>query len=686
MKKRMTKIIMFMTLIFSSTGLTSCNLLDFDMQNSSTSENSGNTESQGISVINGADGKDGVDGQTPYIGPNGNWWIGKTDLGVSAQGIQGPQGEQGIPGTNGSDGKDGTDGKDGIDGKDGTSLLTGEGLPDVSLGKNGDSYIDVNTWNYYSKINGEWIFINNMNNTNHTHTFVSNATNSTCNESGSVILTCTTCGHVESSVIPPTGHTFGAWIETKSPTCEEEGLKKRVCFVCKYVEEGTIPAHEHEYTNNYLYDSSTHWNMCTHCGVRYNEESHIVGDTSCSSCGYRFPSSYPVDGDSAGLIFALTDDETSYILIDIGTFEGTELIIPSTYNDKPVTGIVEGFAGGNEIKSIVFPDTITKLPNEGLKGLSSLENVVLPSEIKEIPFSFFYGCNSLTSIVIPKGVTSIGDYAFNCCSSLTSITIPEGVTRIGNYVFSYCYNLTSIVIPEGVTSIESCAFFDCSKLTNITIPSSVARIGDNAFFNCSSLTSITIPEGVTRIGYDAFNYCNSLKNAIFENVSNWYADGKIYKEQLENPATAAKLLTSTKSSKNWCCAKLVYRLNENKDGYVVNFTNGDYSDVTSIVIPSTYNDLPVTSIGEDAFNYCYSLISITIPDSVTSIGDYAFSDCSSFQKVYYKGTTTDWNNITISFGNYGLTYATIYYYSENEPSDTTNKYWHYVEGEVVVWD
>lgn len=628
MKKRMTKIIMFMTLIFSLTGLTSCNLLDFDMQNSSTSENLGNTESQGISVINGADGKDGVDGQTPYIGPNGNWWIGKTDLGVSAQGIKGPQGEQGIPGTNG------------LDGKDGTSLLTGEGLPDVSLGKNGDSYIDVNTWNYYSKINGEWIFINNMNNTNHTHTFVSNATNSTCNESGSVILTCTTCGHVESSVIPPTGHTFGAWIETKSPTCEEEGLKKRVCLVCKYVEEGTIPAHEHEYTNNYLYDSSTHWNMCTYCGVRHNEESHIVGGTSCSSCGYRFPSSYPVDGDSAGLIFALTDDETSYILIDIGTFEGTELIIPSTYNDKPVTGFVAGFAVGNEITSIVFPDTITKLPNEGLKDLSSLENVVLPSNIKEIPDSFFYNCNNLTSIVIPKGVTSIGYSAF-----------------------SDCYNIKSIVIPEGVTSI-----------------------GDNAFCNCSSLTSITIPNSVAIIREYAFIGCDSLKNVIFENVNNWYAVGKIYKEQLENPATAAKLLTSTKLSKDWYCARLVYTLNENKDGCVVNFANGRYSDVTSIVIPSTYNDLPVTSIRDCAFNTCSSLESITIPDSVTSIGDCAFDGCSNFQKVYYKGTTTDWNNITISSENWCLTYATIYYYSENEPSDTNNKYWHYVEGEVVVWD
>jgi len=36
--------------------------------------------------VPGADGTNGVDGQTPYIGENGNWWIGTTDTGVNAIG------------------------------------------------------------------------------------------------------------------------------------------------------------------------------------------------------------------------------------------------------------------------------------------------------------------------------------------------------------------------------------------------------------------------------------------------------------------------------------------------------------------------------------------------------------------------------------------------------------------------
>lgn len=50
---------------------------------------------------------------TPYIGDNGNWWIGDSDLGVPAKGDKGDTGEKGETGTKGDAGKDGEDGKDG---------------------------------------------------------------------------------------------------------------------------------------------------------------------------------------------------------------------------------------------------------------------------------------------------------------------------------------------------------------------------------------------------------------------------------------------------------------------------------------------------------------------------------------------------------------------------------------------
>lgn len=48
----------------------------------------------------------------------------------------------------------------------------------------------------------------------------------------------------------------------------------------------------------------------------------------------------------------------------------------------------------------------------------------------------------------------------------------------------------------------------------------------------------------------------------------------------------------------------------------------------AVTIPGTTNGMPVTGIGDYAFQYIYSLTSITIPDSVGSIGQYAFYYCN----------------------------------------------------------
>ena len=64
--------------------------------------------------------------------------------------------EKGDKGDTGPQGPKGDKGDSGIDGKDGESLLTGKGTPSSSLGKDGDSYVDTETWDYYTKEDGKW--------------------------------------------------------------------------------------------------------------------------------------------------------------------------------------------------------------------------------------------------------------------------------------------------------------------------------------------------------------------------------------------------------------------------------------------------------------------------------------------------------------------------------------------------
>ena len=59
-----------------------------------------------------------------------------------------------------------------------------------------------------------------------------------------------------------------------------------------------------------------------------------------------------------------------------------------------------------------------------------------------------------------------------------------------------------------------------------------------------------------------------------------------------------------------------------------------------IVIPSTYKGKPVTHIGDDAFQNCKGLTSVTIPDSVTSISEGAFWGCKGLTSITIPDSVT----------------------------------------------
>ena len=72
-----------------------------------------------LSALKGLDGEDGIDGKdgnTPFIGENGNWWIGETDTGVKAAGTVGEKGDKGDKGDKGEKGDKGDKGDAGQNG------------------------------------------------------------------------------------------------------------------------------------------------------------------------------------------------------------------------------------------------------------------------------------------------------------------------------------------------------------------------------------------------------------------------------------------------------------------------------------------------------------------------------------------------------------------------------------------
>jgi hypothetical protein len=73
-------------------------------------------------------------------------------------GSQGPAGERGLEGPRGANGVDGQDGANGA------MWHTGVGAPELSLGENGDLYMDVanSLLPIYQKVNGNWLLLCNL--------------------------------------------------------------------------------------------------------------------------------------------------------------------------------------------------------------------------------------------------------------------------------------------------------------------------------------------------------------------------------------------------------------------------------------------------------------------------------------------------------------------------------------------
>lgn len=188
--------------------------------------------------------------------------------------------------------------------------------------------------------------------------------------------------------------------------------------------------------------------------------------------------------------------------------------------------------------------------------------------------------------------------------SVKSVSVADGITSVGDNAFYDCSNLAGVSLPDGLAEIGSNAFRDCEKLEEIALPSSLSVIGERAFY-CSGLKNASIPACVTSIGADAFGWCAELESFSVDSLNANYSND-------ENGVL----------------------FNKNKTE-LIKYPSDNFS--ASYAVPET-----VTSVFENAFENCYYLKNIYIPESVVSL-DGAFFNCG-FERFFVSADNANYSN------------------------------------------
>ena len=160
-----------------------------------------------------------------------------------------------------------------------------------------------------------------------------------------------------------------------------------------------------------------------------NDPIKLVSTIASSGGGYSSGLSYE--------LISSPDGSDTYKITGIGTCIDIDLVLPSKYNNTPVTAIADSaFKDNSKILSITFPNSITSFGEGICENCTNLQQINFPTTMTTIPKYMFKGCSKLQTVTIPKEIETISEEAFCDCIALSTLILSKNLTLVKSKAFA----------------------------------------------------------------------------------------------------------------------------------------------------------------------------------------------------------------------------------------------------------
>ena len=102
----------------------------------------------------------------------------------------------------------------------------------------------------------------------------------------------------------------------------------------------------------------------------------------------------------------------------------------------------------------------------------------------------FQNCPNITTVIFGDSVRKVPNYAFSRVYSLKNVVFSNSIDTIGNSSFEETA-IENLVLSNSIKYIDRWGFYDCNHLKNITLGSSLNYINEYAFFESDSIETVT---------------------------------------------------------------------------------------------------------------------------------------------------------------------------------------------------